>query len=450
MLKLPISNHLFTYSSIGIVFIIYAVLLFNLINRHSVNVLFWDQWDFSDYLFGNPTVWEMFSHQHGPHRQGIGAFLNLFIGTVSGWNSRAEAFCIGGILVLAMAAALYLKYRLFGKLTAWDTLIPVISLSFVQCEVAFPNTNTGYTALPLLFIMLVGIILTLQNPIHRYLLLAVTNFFAVFTGFTVFIGVIVPVILVFAIIIHWLAKERREMFYALGALIASLLTLALFFKGYYLAPAVDCFQFPHPQPYEYLVFISNMLTMCQGFLYGYQVTFARRFGMILFGIWLVLLLFQFWQIVKTRKFSPIPVVNFLFFSFSIIYALNTAVGRVCLGTDQARSTRYMTLLIPGWLALYFTVLLLKSSILRNAALVILAILFVILPLRRYNQIDSQFLPLTEGKQIWAACYVERESIEECDKISKIQIYPNAEATHLKDKLNFLKQKQYNLFSNHKE
>lgn len=442
----PKTKNLLTYSFIGIVTIVYSGLLFNLIDRHSVNILFWDQWDFSDYLFGSPTVWEMFSHQHGPHRQGLGAFVNLLIGTATGWNTRAEAFCIGAILILAATAALYLKYRLFGKITAWDALIPVIVLSFIQCEIAFPNTNTGYTALPLLFVILTGIILTLENLTWRYSLLAAANFFTVFTGFGVFQGLIVPFILIFFVIIHGLKKQRREMFFALGALIITLLTLALFFTNYHFAPAVDCFQLPHPQPYEYLVFISNMLTMCQGFFYGYQVTFARRFGMILFGVWGILLLQQLWLIVKTRDFSPVRLVIFLFFSFSIVYALNTAVGRVCLGTDQARSTRYMTLLIPGWLALYFAVSLLKSNVLRTVILAAFIILFVITPLRKYKALDNQFALFTERRQQWATCYLEKENIEECNEVTEIKIYPKAEATRLQEKLNFLKQNSYNLYS----
>lgn len=447
MLISPGNRNLLTYSFIGIVTVVYTCLLFNLINRHSVNILFWDQWDFTDALFRNPGLWEMFSHQHGPHRQGLGAFVNLAVGWATNWNMRSEAFSIGIILVLATLAALYLKYRLFDKLTPWDALIPVIGLSFIQCEIGFPNTNPGYTALPLLFVILTGIILTLEKPTLRYSLLAVINFFAVFTGFSLFLGVIVPFILIFAVVVHWLdGGQRREMLFAAGAFAAALLTLGLFFNGYYFAPAVDCFQFPHPQPYEYLVFISNMLTMCQGFFYGYQVTFARRFGMILFGVWGLLLLWQAWQLVRTWKFSPLPLVNFLFFGFSIIYAVNTAVGRVCLGTDQGRGIRYMTLLIPGWLALYFSVLLLKSNVLRTGILAAFIILFVLTPLRQYQALDNQYAHFTAGRHKWVACYLEKEDIEECDRVSEIKIYPNAEATHLKDKLNLLKEKRYNLFS----
>lgn len=438
---------IFVYSFIGIVTVIFAALLFNLINRHAVNVLFWDEWDFNVSLFAHPTAWEMFTFQHGPHRQGIGLFVSNLIGYVSNWNMRTEAFAIGAILVLATVAALYLKYRLFGNLTFWDALISVICLNFTQCEIAFPNTNPAYTALPLLLIMLSGISLTLKNPAARYLLLAAINFFTIFTGFGVFLGVVVPVVLVLAIVVHGLNKEWRALLFASGALLIALLSLVIFFTDYRFMPAVDCFQFPHPQPFEYLVFVSNMLTSGIGFYSGYKASFAKSFGMFLFAIWLITLFYQFWLIIKTRSLSPTLLVIFSFISFSAIYAVNTAVGRVCLGTFTAQSPRYITLLIPGWLALYFAVLLWKSDILRIGMLAIFTVFFGLMPLRHYNQINTNFAPLTAARQTWATCYVETENIDECDQLAKQKVYPNAQATHLQEKLDFLKQHRYNLFSN---
>jgi hypothetical protein len=436
---------LLTYSIIVIVTILTAAILFHLINRHSVNVFFMDQWDFTISLFNNASAWEMFNYQHGPHRQGIGAFASYLIGSLTGWNMRAEAFFIGGILVLAAIAALYLKYRLFGKLTIWDSLISVICLSFTQCEIAFPNTNPGYTSIPLLLIILSGICLTLEKPALRYSLFAAVNFFAVFTGFSFFLGLIVPFILFYAAIIHWQAKERREMSFAAGAFVFSLLTLILFFNGYKFLPAVDCFQFPDPNPYNYLVFISNLLTLCVGFVGGYKALFAVPFGIFLFLIWLAVIFYHFFQTIKSKSFSLKNIVPFLFLGFSIVYALNTALGRVCLGAETAQSPRYMTLLIPGWLAIYFSVLLLKSDIWKTAILSIFIVLFVVLPIRRYDYFNQLFTGMTEQRQKWAACYLEKENIEECDKQTGSKVYPNASATHLQEKLNLLKQKRYNLF-----
>lgn len=63
---------------------------FFLINKYSINMLFWDQWDFLGALFENKGPCELFSWQHGPHRQGIGFFLTKIVADLSGWNTRVE------------------------------------------------------------------------------------------------------------------------------------------------------------------------------------------------------------------------------------------------------------------------------------------------------------------------------------------------------------------------
>src|SRR4029453_13861349 len=42
-----------------------------MIDRHAVNVLFWDQFTFYQALAENTNAWELFRWQHGPHRQGL-------------------------------------------------------------------------------------------------------------------------------------------------------------------------------------------------------------------------------------------------------------------------------------------------------------------------------------------------------------------------------------------
>ena len=73
--------------------------------RFSVNILFWDQWDFYTPLFNHAPLWQIFVWQHGPHREGIGLVLDKLVLESSGWNSRAEAlFMAGALLAEALAA----------------------------------------------------------------------------------------------------------------------------------------------------------------------------------------------------------------------------------------------------------------------------------------------------------------------------------------------------------
>src|SRR5689334_23098494 len=100
---------LVSYLLIGISFIYFGLQLRGFIRRHAVNVLFFDQWDFLTPLFSTPSLWEMFTRQHGPHRQGLGLFVSQAVGIATDWDTRAESLVIGFILILASVAALILK-----------------------------------------------------------------------------------------------------------------------------------------------------------------------------------------------------------------------------------------------------------------------------------------------------------------------------------------------------
>ena len=42
--------------------------LFSFISRYAVNLLFYDQFAFYSPIFDNKNLWQIFSWQHGPHR----------------------------------------------------------------------------------------------------------------------------------------------------------------------------------------------------------------------------------------------------------------------------------------------------------------------------------------------------------------------------------------------
>src|SRR5438309_10311187 len=135
-----------------------AVLAFRLfltIRSEAVNIFYWDQWDFNDPILFHPQpLWQAFRHQHGPHRQGLGAFVGLIVGRLSHWNTRTDAFAIGVTVVIASLCALWLKNRLFGPLVYSDVIIPMLFFTRVQWETYLGTTNPAHGSLPMLLIML--------------------------------------------------------------------------------------------------------------------------------------------------------------------------------------------------------------------------------------------------------------------------------------------------------
>jgi hypothetical protein len=115
---------------IGLVSVYLIERLFFLVDRYAVNIFFSDEWQFnSATVFEKHTWWQIFTWQHGPHRQGAGGVLAKLLEPQFSWNSRTESFLIAGIVVATMLFALLLKVRISGSLTFYDVTIPLLCLT---------------------------------------------------------------------------------------------------------------------------------------------------------------------------------------------------------------------------------------------------------------------------------------------------------------------------------
>jgi hypothetical protein len=151
--------------------------LFSFISRYAVNILFYDQWSFYSPLFKYKNLWQVFSWQHGPHREGIGLIVTGLLANMTHWDSRADAFAAGVVLCLALLCAFILKRRLFGTLNYFDVIIPFIFLTLFQYEALVDVPNLSYGVFPVLLIMLYCLGLLLEKPAVRYSIILGLNFF---------------------------------------------------------------------------------------------------------------------------------------------------------------------------------------------------------------------------------------------------------------------------------
>ncbi len=171
---------------------------FYLIDRYSINILFWDQWDFySAFFFDRQlSLWELFTWQHSPHRQGLGFILTKVINHLSGWNSRVECFAAGGIMVLTTLLFAALKRKLLGRWTRFDVILLLIVLTPLQYEIFCGTPNLSHGSVPIFLMALYCLAWLPASRPWRYSGLLLVNFLMIYTGFGIFIGVITPVLLV--------------------------------------------------------------------------------------------------------------------------------------------------------------------------------------------------------------------------------------------------------------
>ena len=416
------------------------------IDTYSVNILFWDQWDLYDAFFDKKDLWGLFSWQHGPHRQGFGFIVAKVIASISGWNTRAEAFAIGGAVFFAMVAALVLRSRFSPRLTWTDVSIPLIFLTPIQYELFAGTPNLSHGAVPLLLLMLYVLVWVAWRGPVRCAAILTLNFLLIYTGFGVFVGIITPCLFGAEAIHAHRTHDQKGLWLALIGVVVSLLSAWSFFVGYQFDPAVDGFKFPINEWWRYLQFIAVMLANFCGIKGVTPVSYA--FGFFILLLMIALMIIHVIRALRHRESAPeypADAVIAVLISFTLIFCANTAIGRISLGLPSAQSSRYVTYVIPGFLGIYFWLVSLQPAVLRSFLLVtaVAGLIAASFPLREADRSTLNWY--AEGKSRWKAVYLQTEDIEVATRAANFPIYPAPERTRLKQKLEYLKSERLNLY-----
>jgi hypothetical protein len=422
-----------------------------LVRSYSVNILAVDEWEYYEPLFRGMSLWRYFKWQVGPVRQGVGFLVYKYVSELSDWDSRAVGTACYLIVFAASLCALWLKGRLFGRLTYSDLAIPTLFLTPVMTGAYTFIPNPAHGPFPLLLSLLYCVGWTCRGRL-RYVLVVLCNFLLIFTGFGLFMGLITPALLT----LECYSAARRggargELAYASLALLVSLASMAVFFAiGYSFQPAVTCFRFPDPHPSYYPLYVGLMFA-------GFWRFAGQGWPPYVVGISLALLTaclcarhaYLLLREGATDRRASLVITALT--GFSVLFSVSTAIGRVCTGLNTAPAPRYMLYLIPGFLALYFHLRLsVKDAGALPRAALYLFLLMSFLTVRPLT--DAGASPLEayrRGKADWRRCYLETESVGECNRRTNFEVYPThdpATLAAIEEKLLYLKRNRLNLYA----
>lgn len=419
-----------------------AARLFAFIRRYSVNILFWDQWDFWSGLFQGAGPWQLFDWQHGPHREGLGYALIWGSAKASGWDSRTEALAVGGCFVVACGLAFALKRALTGRWSYFDVGIALVFLTIGNVEAYVGTVNPAHGPVTVVLVLAIVLVRAALRGAARTVSTVVLDFLVVFTGFGLLFGPIVSLLLVLDLIAA--LRSRTAVAIHAAAFAASLAVLALFLHGYVFAPAADCFVFPDPHPLRYLRFVADMamralqlhdLPPVARVIAAVPILLAEVFVLGWSGV----------GMIRSRGQSAPHAAVFALSAFGWVFMVDAAVGRVCMGEGLAYSSRYVnyTLLVP--FAAYLGV---QSAAMRtpsrHALLVVCLALLVVKEVRTKRTL-SEASWYASRKQLWKDCYLRRGDIHACDVETGLPIYPQPAVTGLEAKLRYLREHHLNLF-----
>lgn len=409
------------------------------------NILFWDQWDLYDPLFKDAGWWTLFTHQHGPHRQGLGFLFTAAIAQATHWDVRIDAVITVVATVAAAVAALPLARRCGARSGLILATVPLLFLTLRQFESWIGPANPSHGAFPILLTVLFGLSWFIASQPWRLGAQVALTLGLVFTGFGLFAGALAPVLLGLEAWRHWRHGARRP---ALLAAAACLLTVAIwvvFFAGYRNQPAVEGLKFPHERPLEYVGFSALMFASYLGW-HGHGWLDVAG-GLALMTLLTVVAAVHGWRVLRSSPAAePASTVLFILAAATLLYCWNTAVGRVVLGWREAPyAPRYVTLLAPGFLALFLQAERCNPRWLRAGCWVALLALSVAtgLTLNRGDREAADWY--RRGRAHWREVYLRTGSQHEANVATSpdqgFTIHPG----DLTAKLEFLRKRQLNLF-----
>lgn len=427
---------------VAAVFLLLAIRLFWYVNHYAVNLFFLDQWDFyNSVLFEDHSLWEIFRWQHGPHREGIGMLLALLVDPLFHWSTRAQAFVATSLIVAAAICALFLKYRLAGKFEWTDVVIPIIMLKPDRRDALWETVNYCHSLVPLL-IMLFCLAWTVRNERVKFALVVVFDFLVTYSGYGFFIGLMTPVLLI-ATYLTGRDRASTERKWLAGCIVASFLSLASFFYSYLHQTAAQCDSLWSAPVLRYFWFVDLLYATTMGT--RSIARFAKGIGMVVFVLVALVAAVGWWRAFRqSEKVRGLHLAAMILTAYSICFCLFAALGRTCMGLDTAVASRHINYVQLGILGLYLGALAVRRPVWRwwLPALLVIALL----PSLRVPPSDESVMEYHRAvMSAWRTCYLGGGSIAQCDKRTN-PIYPWPEATHLEEKLEFLRSTGQNLFS----
>jgi hypothetical protein len=427
---------------ISLVTVALVLRLFLASYRYAVNLFFSDDWTYFDVLSTGMPYWKQFLLQHGPHREGIGMVVASYVLKATQWNSRAESFLIAAMISLAALLAIRLKLRLFGSIRFSDVAIPLMFLTLAQWELLAGGPGPSAQTFPLVLLMAYCLAWVQRNQIARWALVLLCNFLLIFTGYGLFIAPVTLGIIAVESYRELRMGNKRQAVVLLTALVLAAATLAVFFIGYRFNPAADCFRFPYGNGAGYVQYIALMFSRFIGI--KHHMTLGTAAGLVILAT--LVITFSRHAIAFYRKGSAQQnsgIITILS-TYALLQACAAAVGRICFGMDTSQSSRYMTLLIPGFLALYFHLLSqpLNAMSRRLAMPVLLAAVFAGSIQRNHKELEG----VAAARREWKNCYIKTEDVSACTERTETEIYIAVQAKQLYKNLQYLKRNRLNLYA----
>jgi hypothetical protein len=433
---------------------VWGFLLLNMIffvDTYGVDLLYGDQWDYLRPVFEGASLWELFRFQHGPHRMGVGLILDSWILQSTSWSARAEGFFAVGLMFLSSLLALGLKVRVCRSISVFDVAIALIFLYLAQYELLVLVPNLSHGPLPVLLVLSVAHVALSQNTGLRLFAYCVLDFVLVYTGFGIFAGLLIPLLILIEMYQAWRyqsddGQKCWKLVPYLAALVCTSLSLLSFFYEFDIDPSNNCPATSAPLV-DYARFVIMIFNKFIGVFQPDGTFFlGGLFILVMVGAGSAYGIFLLQRDSDSTSRAVARSLSFLI-GFSVLFAVGTAYGRVCATTLAfAHSSRYTPYVMPATLAVYilFQMALRKGTRILGSICIIAALL--VGHFHNFKIDKKTFIPSHEFQVKWTECYREKKSVGICSEQLGAQLHPCPSCTAMESMLSDFELNGLNLFS----
>jgi len=223
----------------------------------------------------------------------------------------------------------------------------------------------------------------------------------------------------------------------------------VYFYNFDLSLLVD-----HPAQMEYTFGVSQLVAYLVHFFGYHMISVSFIPNVVSDGVWFALFVLAYvWSIIAfCKRKTSVYFMPFLGMTYTIIFAISNALGRVSLGLFAAEASRYELHLIPFFFGVF---LLLRSMNHGIKKTVLLISVFCLMVYREFSYaviIPPQYLVFIDQQKAFKFCVQLENPIDECEKQSGIELFLDNSGKRLIDKpeyapfLQYLKERKANLYA----
>ena len=374
---------------------------------NSVNLFFYDQYVALEPLIEKKDFFTLFNYRQELFRMGIGYVLWDTLNSIFGIDARIPGWISISSLFFATAVALLLLKKIFGRLSFFDIVVPLMFFSPKIYEEFFGGMYPPLGPFGLLLILSFIYIYLRENFKYRRILLLLFIFLITYSGYAFLFTVTVIVFFIFVLFSKlFLDRDSYMSKDIIVIFIGAVFSLLLFFRNYHFEPGVTCFKSIPESNFQILNYASLVNSYYAGFFKVNAITLVVGYiGLFLKIVAIITAIFfkNKNSNYESKKFFESVI---LLSGFSILYVFAVSYGRYCLGDSSAFTSRYMAFLIPGFLSLFILLRYLHMKFIKLKRLnlpSIFFILFVIFELNGYPFWFKEMNRLIKGKKAVYQC-----------------------------------------------